>query len=515
MICLCFQQAEAVGDVLQPFNPNLDGQVSDIKVQKDGKILVAGSFTAVGNQSRTGLARFNTDGTLDETFDPVLLGNKFGLNASVIAICLQNDGKILVGGYFRIVNGEARTFIARLNSNGELDANFNASVNNTIQAIAVQHDGKIIIGGVFTQVHNTARNHIARLNIDGTLDSSFDPNVTGVFADSNADVREIVIMDNGEIVLAGFFRNVSFTPRNNIARVSADGTLNADFDPNVSGGIFANISSTALSANGKIYIGGSFNRVGNVATENLARLNSDGSLDSDFDPIMGGGLIASLLIQDNGDLLVGGNVSSVNGVSRNRMARIHPNGDLDLGFDPNVTNGSLVNSIAMSGDSLFFGGEFIEVAEQDRNYLASVADPIAELSVSILDSSQLEGDEGDETSFVFQLERQSNLMGSVLVEYRVEGTGEQSADSDDFGGAFPEGSIMLEDGEASKEIVVQVSGDTKIEDNESFHLFLNNPGNAIIMGEPAAANIINDDEDDPLCVPIVTKSQQVAQVCIL
>jgi uncharacterized delta-60 repeat protein len=91
-------------------------------VQSDGKILIGGSFTTVGGQSRTNIGRLNADGTLDSGFNP-------GTDTTVICLALQMDGKILVGGYFSTLDGQSRTNIGRLNSDGTLDGGFNAPVN--------------------------------------------------------------------------------------------------------------------------------------------------------------------------------------------------------------------------------------------------------------------------------------------------------------------------------------------------------------------------------------------------
>ncbi|EKE19188.1 MAG: hypothetical protein ACD_9C00099G0001, partial [uncultured bacterium] len=116
-------------------------------LQPDGKILIGGTFTTYNGTSRNHIARINADGTLDTTFSP---GS--GANDDIYSLVLQSDGKILVGGPFTTYNGTSRNYIARINSNGSLDTTFNpgSGANNILHSTVIQPDGKILIGGGFT-----------------------------------------------------------------------------------------------------------------------------------------------------------------------------------------------------------------------------------------------------------------------------------------------------------------------------------------------------------------------------
>src|SRR5690606_5239549 len=95
----------------------------------------------------------------------------------VIASSLQSDGKVVIGGAFSSINGTVRDRIARLNTDGSLDTTFNpgTGANDLVTSISIQSDGKIIIGGWFIFYNGTAIKRIARLNTDGSLDNTFDP----------------------------------------------------------------------------------------------------------------------------------------------------------------------------------------------------------------------------------------------------------------------------------------------------------------------------------------------------
>src|SRR5437588_11535188 len=153
----------------------------------------------------------------------------------VWSIALQPDGKVLVGGW---AGGEAQSNPARLNANGTLDSGFRALLGGrgipeiTVYSFAVQPDAKIVIGGAFTLVNGQARTNIARLNPDGTLDMSFYPAAAGVAWNY---VSSMVLQGDGKIVVGGQFGTLNGEARSGLGRLNADGTLDTAFNPQVSG----------------------------------------------------------------------------------------------------------------------------------------------------------------------------------------------------------------------------------------------------------------------------------------
>ena len=97
------------------------------------------------------------------------------MNANILAVALQTDGRIVVGGYFYLLDGQPHKFIGRLSPGGALDAAFNPAPDSTVFALAVQPDNKILVGGEFTTMSGQWRQGIARLNADGTVDPAFPP----------------------------------------------------------------------------------------------------------------------------------------------------------------------------------------------------------------------------------------------------------------------------------------------------------------------------------------------------
>src|SRR6185295_19230311 len=114
-----------------------------------------------------------------------------GADNPVFSIVQQPDDKILAGGSFSKFNSLTRPGIVRLNTNGTVDLSFNpgAGPNATVYAVALQGDGRVLIGGEFTSVNGVAFNHLARLNRDGTVDMTF----TNLGAGMDAAVRAILV----------------------------------------------------------------------------------------------------------------------------------------------------------------------------------------------------------------------------------------------------------------------------------------------------------------------------------
>ena len=88
---------------------------------------------------------------------------------------MQTDGRIIVAGTFSAFNGITCKDLVRLNINGTLDTTFNIGVgfNIAIKSIAIQPNGKIFACGAFTTFNNVSTNYIVKLNSDGSLDNTF------------------------------------------------------------------------------------------------------------------------------------------------------------------------------------------------------------------------------------------------------------------------------------------------------------------------------------------------------
>jgi len=360
------------GSLDPSFNPGdgVDQSVFSMAVQSDGKVVIGGDFSSVNNVSRNRIARLNSDGQVDESFDPGL-----GADDLVSAVAMQGN-KVIIAGFFTSVDDMTRGTIARLNSDGSLDATFDPGegADGPILALAVQNDGKIVVGGLFTTIDGIARGNIARLNSNGSVDSSFDPG-TGVTGESFSTVNALALQSDGKVVIGGTFTNVNGVRRTHVARLQSSGSLDSSFNPAIGlagGGLLAGINTLGIQSDGGIVIGGDFTSVGGMARTNLARLNSNGSHDASFNPGTGAdSAVSSLAVQSNGKIVVSGFFTHINGTVRNYLARLDKSGGLDTGFAPGTGASDAVYVTALQADGkVLIGGAFITFNGTPRHGIA-------------------------------------------------------------------------------------------------------------------------------------------------
>jgi hypothetical protein len=159
------------------FNPGtgFNAVANWITIDSNGKLLVGGNFTSYNNTSINRIVRLNTDGTIDNTFNP---GSGF-TSTQVRRIKIDSNGKLIVVGDFTSFNGVTTNRIVRLNSDGSRDNTFSIGTgfNNNVTDVGFTTTGKlIVVGNNFTDYNgNTTPASICRLNDDGTYDSTFNP----------------------------------------------------------------------------------------------------------------------------------------------------------------------------------------------------------------------------------------------------------------------------------------------------------------------------------------------------
>jgi len=222
------------------------------------------------------------------------------------------------------------------------DPGFGAAANDTVRSIVVQPDGQILLGGDFAQVNGVASNRMARLGADGALDAAFD-----AAAAASGSVYSMAVQPDGKLLVGGTSLMVGGVPNKNIVRLGANGALDAGFDTAPNGPVH----SVAVQPGGKVLMGGNFMYIGGpTAYPYLARRNADGTPDATFDVDAGANdMVKSIVLQPDGQILLGGHFSGVNGVARFRVARLSADGTLDSGFVP-PDLGNPVFSLAVQPD---------------------------------------------------------------------------------------------------------------------------------------------------------------------
>jgi uncharacterized delta-60 repeat protein len=349
--------AQGAGSVDTTFDPGsgANSNVRTVTVQPDGKLLLIGNFTAVNGISHDGIARLNADGSLDNSFSAVVN------TQNVYAVALQPDGKIVLGGFFSAVNNTTRNQIARLNADGSLDASFDAGLGTGggYFSIVAQSNGKLVVGGIFNMINGANRPSIDRFNADGSVDPGFNPG-----DGANGAVKSVAVQADGKIVFGGAFTFVNGSERIGITRLNADGSADSSFNPGEGAGpAGSTVEAVAVQPDGKILIGGDFRTVNGVARAYLARLNADGSLDAGFNSGSGtSSQVYSIAVQSDGKIVIGGSFISVDAVARNFIARLNADGSLDSGFDPGSGADATVTSVALQSDGkIVLGGGFTAI----------------------------------------------------------------------------------------------------------------------------------------------------------
>ena len=354
-------------------------ELYSIATQSDGKILVAGSSYNSRDSYGFGVARYNSDGTLDGGFDKdgKVITN-FETNAYANAIALQSDGKILVGGGEKLV---------RYNSNGALDYTFDKdgkiSAGFFIRSIKLQKDGKIVIAGVATDDNFRASFALARYNSNGSLDAGFDGDgkLTTHFFGDDDQAFSVALQSDGKIVVAGQTYNRNTLIDFALARYNSNGSPDVSFDGNGKvttdfSGFNDFVSSVTIQSDGKIVVAGnSSNDDTNSEDFAVARYNKNGSLDTLFSKdgklttnFNYADVIYSSVIQSDGKIVVAGLTSDINYADDIALARYNNNGSLDSGFNgdgrlvTDLGRNERANAAAIFNGKLYITGNDLIVA---------------------------------------------------------------------------------------------------------------------------------------------------------
>ena len=272
-----------------------DDTVTAIELRQDGRILIGGGFRSYNGNVSYGLAELNADGTLSTGFD---VGT--GFNAPVRDMKLMEDEKLLVVGEFNSYNNTNAVHIARLHSDGKIDHQFAPKrvPNAPVNAVDFDQDGSIVAVGEFNMVGDYKRNFIVKYKSDGRIDPDFE-SVEG----ANGIIHDVVIQPDGKIIIAGDFTRINFVERNRIARLNPNGTVDRSFNPGdgFDATVYSILQDTDTSRRVsdevgnpgggapipnpdhlKIYAAGLFHEFDEVRRYGLARLNSNGMLDTTF-----------------------------------------------------------------------------------------------------------------------------------------------------------------------------------------------------------------------------------------
>ena len=400
---------------------NVNGRVTALALQPDGKVIAGGDFINFNGISHKGICRLNNDGSLDASFDPGTGFDGSGSPNLVCALAIQPDGKVIAGGTFNKYKGAACQQIVRLNTDGSLDNTFNTGSgfsvfggNVLVCSIVLQPDGKVIVGGTFESFNGTGRKRIVRLNGDGSLDATFDP---GTGFNLNNFPIYLALQPDGKVIVGGGFTSFNGTSCNDICRLNANGSLDNTFNSGAGfNGAYGTVWDLALQPDGKVIAVGSFTTFNGVSRNHIARINADGSLDTSFDPgsgfadlVMPSHQICALALQPDGKVIAGGTYfSHYNNSPRFGILRIH---SLWTGARPLEANFTADKVSICKGLEINFSDRTLFVTDTVPVYTGSCAE--AEINTN--------GPTAWEWSFPGGTPASSNLQNPTVI-YHTAGT---------------------------------------------------------------------------------------------
>jgi uncharacterized delta-60 repeat protein len=368
----------------------------------NGKLYLSAIQYTYGAKDREQVMRLNSDGSIDSSFTPAVVGGSDPY-PDVWRIRMQQDGKVLVAGFFTTFAGAARNGIVRLMPDGTVDASF-APVSidgGSLWSILLQPDGNILIAGNFFNVNGVDNRGIARLKSDGSLDGSFQG--TGFTRNSSAPIRGLAIQNDGKIVMSGRFQISPGFSRAPLVRIDATGSVDATFTPTTNLGNFVTGRNLLVQPDQKIVAA-----VGST----VYRFNTNGTVDNTFHqpvtvdtsfPPAGqvGGLTTTVDFQADGHILLGGIFTDVDPPSppdnsHFGVARLNSDGTVDPGLTSSHKTGveNVPSSFARLDDGstlVSFGvkidpafpynvGRLLPNGSRDPNFTLSSSDPNGFLS---------------------------------------------------------------------------------------------------------------------------------------
>lgn len=352
LVLLLLSRHAAAQSALESFNPGTNGTVRSTVVQADGKIIVGGTFTTVAGQARNNLARLNADGSLDTNFNP-------DVNSNVFSLLLLADGTIVIGGDFTTVGGAARTYIARLNADGT-DTGFNPAANNRVSTLAL-NGSAIVVGGSFTTIGGQTRNRIASLDSSTALATSWNPNA------NNAVLS--VAVSGSSVYVGGNFTAIGGQSRNRIASLDASTGLATAWNPNAN----SSVNSIALSGS-QVYVGGVFTTIGGQSRNRIARLDNSTGLADTWNPSPSN--TVNQIAVSGSAVYAGGTFTSIGGQARRAFAQLDAGTGLPSAFDAALNTGANLSSVTVQPDGkVLVGGTFTSVGADSRASIARFSVP--------------------------------------------------------------------------------------------------------------------------------------------
>lgn len=220
------------------------------------------------------LIRFYPNGALDSSFNYDLVKHKSfdGANGPIADAFMQSDGKLIIVGRFTKYNGQPAPYIARLNTDGSLDAGFGGTgADNSINTIRFNAAKQtFILAGAFRKFNGAVSNGLVMLKPDGSVDPQFVPLPMG----NNDSYNFAHQLNNGLIIVNGYFKEYGGVHRNGFMVLNTNGSLAAGYNNtgDFNGYIAKVIETTSSAGQTQALLIGAFNRFNEKDAGNIFRL---------------------------------------------------------------------------------------------------------------------------------------------------------------------------------------------------------------------------------------------------
>jgi uncharacterized delta-60 repeat protein len=440
---------------------------------------------------------FGQSGSITTLLDPAFA---LRIDGFVSAVAVQSDGKILVA-----VDAAPNAFITRFDTNGSLDPTFDPGLGvintsdcryDSVSALATTEEA-IFVGGRFTSFNGLRLTGIAKLGRDGAVDENFKPTLGRSSNGCGVSVRSIVAQADGEVLLIGDFDSVNGIKRDRIARLNPDGSVDPTFTfPVTIAPYYFELNCIAPQTDGKFILAGRFGAVSLINRHSIVRLNQDGSVDRGFNPAVVradglNGYIRSVTVQPDGNILIGGNFRFVNGLRRDGIARLHADGSLDTSFYPGVASDAYVSAIALQAD-----GKVVAAGYGDWNGIgwANVfrfQGGLTLRSAGLAFTNYLVAENAGIANVT--VERIGDTSGTITIDYFTSpGTAGAGVDY-----LEQNGTLSFAPGEAAKALTIPIFDDARVEDDEAIVVNLRNPSTGTLLGPRRSAILKILDDDRP------------------
>ncbi len=309
---------DETGAVIPVAGLSADGIVESLRLQADGKILIAGNFNTIGGTPRGKLARLNENLTLDPGFNPTGLTGSF---SSANDLAQEAGGTLIAVGGFTDFGGEPTAdYAVRLNDDGSYNNTFTSGANSTVYRVFPQPGGDLIFSGWFTWAAGTEQ-FVVRTDAAGAVDPATDYNL-GFYYSTDA-----FQLANGDMLTSYAFGNAVF-------RLAPNGTSITPFP--AGGGITGIVRAFAESPTGDLLLGGAITAAAGQPAGRIILLNADNTRDIDFHTGTGfNSNVNDIAVAPSGRIWVGGEFSTYNGSPANKLMLLK--GEASAPADPFAT----------------------------------------------------------------------------------------------------------------------------------------------------------------------------------